>query len=483
MRINQIPFNIELLIPTDRELKTIPRIAVLDIFKNTNQVFHPDGLFSTESFGKVGEERRNRTFGYIDLKLDVFHPIIFKAITDTKSLYGDILSGSTFAIWDDKLKDFIKSTPIEGETGFVYFLKHYKEIKFEERKSVERTFNIKMLYKYINECMFSELLVLPAGLRDFEIDETGRPREDEINKYYRKILSYSNLVHPEVYKVHPESLDDVRYSIQNGVNEVYDYLKNFVEGKKKLIQGKWCTRQIFNGTLNVASSLIFDVEELDSPKAPGVNDSLVGLYQFMKATLPVTIYNLKNGYLSNIFIGPNSPAVLVNKKTLRKEMVDIDPDIYDNWMTDEGLESTISKFGEEDLRHEPIIINNHYLCLIYKGNNKTYKLFSDINELPDKLDKKLVTPVTFYEIMYISVFKDSNTIPAFITRYPITGLGSTYPSWTYLKSTVKSETRTELDDDWKRTNTICYEFPIKNETSFNTVSPNSCHYGRLGLDS
>jgi hypothetical protein len=69
-----------------------------------------------------------------------------------------------------------------------------------------------------------------------------------------------------------------------------------------------------------------------------------------------------------------------------------------------------------------------------------------------------------------------------VTRYPITGYGSVYPSYIYLKSTNKTEVRYELNENWERTGNICYEFPISSETYYNSMAPNVTHLARLGAD-
>lgn len=162
MSNNLPPFNIELFSPTDQDLRNIRPIKVLDIFAPSSKNFHPDGLFSIETFGKVGEERRNRMFSYIDLHVSVFHPIVFRALSDLKSLYADILSGKGYAIFDDGIKDFVKSTPVDGNTGFSFFMKHFKELKFEERPSAKREFNIKLINTYREKCTLNKLIVMPA---------------------------------------------------------------------------------------------------------------------------------------------------------------------------------------------------------------------------------------------------------------------------------------------------------------------------------
>ena len=123
MNRTSIPFNITLLKLTQELMTGLRPVKVLDIFEGGSSDFHPEGLFSTEIFGKVGDERRNYRYSYIDIKIEVLHPVIFKALSDMKRLYGEIMSGEAYAVWDETDKDFIKSDPLNGgQTGMYFFL-------------------------------------------------------------------------------------------------------------------------------------------------------------------------------------------------------------------------------------------------------------------------------------------------------------------------------------------------------------------------
>ncbi len=481
MNISNVPFNLALFVPTGQDLKSVRPIKVLDIFTGGSRNFHSDGLFSIETFGKVGEEKRNRMFSYIDLRISVFHPIVYKALCDLKSLYGDIMSGREYAFFDQTTKDFIKSDPLKGNTGYEFFVKHFKELEFEKRPSPRREFNIKLIDKYKDNCMFDKLIVMPAGLRDYTVDDNGKPSEDEINGFYRKVFSVASVMENVNSKVNIEYLDSARFSIQLAVMDIYNYIKNMLEGKSKLILGKWASRKVFNSTRNVITSYIPDSKELFDPRSATTNQTVVGLYQYLRSILPIAVKNVRDTYLDNVFTGPNSPALLINKQTLSKEMVALDPEHYDEWMTYEGLEKVMARFGEENLRHEPLTIGKHYMALIYKGKG-VYKVFHDISQLPAGLNRKDVYPITYAELLYLSVYRNSSETPCFVTRYPITGYGSVYPSYAYLKTTVKSETREELDDNWERTGSVAYEFPIFREQFHNSISPSVSHIARLGAD-
>jgi hypothetical protein len=482
MRVELSAFNIELLIPSEILTNYIRPVTNLAIFEKQSRNFHPEGLFSTEIFGKIATEERNERFSYIDLNVNIFHPVIYKSLASLKKLYVGIMSGKDYAIWDSKKKDFVPATIADGKTGFAFFIKHFKELKFEERPSDSREFNIKLIYKYLNKGMFNKLLILPAGLRDYEIDSTGKPSEDEINSLYRKVLATANLLDKNTVEANIEVLDSTIFKLQKAVVEIYEYFRKMLDGKKKFIQGKWAKRAVFNGTRNVITSLPIVAPSINAPTLVGFNQTVVGLYQYSKAILPITIFKLKNSFISRVFTEQGSIAKLVNKETLKLEEVTIDTSYRDMWMSNEGLEQTLNKFSQEELRHLPIEVEGYYMGLIYIGPDKTFKLLQNIDELPEDRDRKYVKPLTFAELIYISLYKSVSKYPCIVTRYPVTGLGSIYPSEVYLKTTNKGLVLTELDELWNKTNFIANEFPKPGESFFNSLSPHYSRLGRLGAD-
>lgn len=479
MATDKIPFNIDLLFLTEKDVSNIGQITTLEILEPGSKNFNTNGLFSNEIFGRVGTAVRDTRFGYIDLKVGVFHPMLFKTITDLKMIYGELLSGKGYAVWDPKEKDFIKSTPLEGFTGYAFFMSHFHELKFVERESLKRTQYIKLVEKYKENPLIDKLVVLPAGLRDYELDKTGKPTEGEVNTFYRKIMTTANLVIPSALKTNPESLDTVRYTLQKYINDLFEYYKGLLEGKNKLILGKWASRKLFNGTRNVATSLLDNPSELGG-KQVGPNDTVIGLYQLVKGALPVALYHIRNGFLRGVFLGQNSPGNVVDRETLRSVQRDISSDSYDMWMSDEGLEKTITKYAEESIRHMTLMVDNYYMGLIYQDDEK-FILLHGIEFLPEGLDPKLVRPITFTELLYTSIYKVANTLPMYVTRYPITGYGSIYPSLSYLRTTIQGLELTEYNERMEVVGK-CIEFPILNTGFYNSTSVNPKHVKRLTLD-
>lgn len=476
-----LPFNISLLILSDANCRGLRKVSALDIYVTAgNKNFHPDGLFSVETFGKVGDERRNRLFGYMDLNLQVFHPLVFKTIVDLKELYGKIMSGSTYAKFDEKTKDFVQASLTDGETGYAFFMKHFPKLVFEERKSTSREFSIKLVNSNRDDCLIDKLIVMPAGLRDFTITPSGKPEEDEINTLYRQVLSIANVIGTHGGKDDASHLDAMRYRLQTSIVAIYDYIINLLEGKSKLVQGWWTNRSTFYSSRNVITSNVQMSPSRDSATTISPNETVSGLYQALQGIFPVTV-NAVRETASRIFQGPNAPALLINKKTLMQESVRVSSEYYDDWMTQDGLESILGEFETDLLRHDPITVGDHYFALIY-NDGKSVRIVHGLQDLPEGFDRKYVSPITYAEFFYLTIFEKIKKYPALVSRYPILGLGSIYPSYTYLKTTTKSQSLQVLGEDWKPTGKVANEFPIRGVAFVNSMSPSRAHLPRLGAD-
>jgi hypothetical protein len=152
-------------------------------------------------------------------------------------------------------------------------------------------------------------------------------------------------------------------------------------------------------------------------------------------------------------------------------------------MTNEGLESIISSYKEPSIRHDYVQVDNYYLGLIYRGPDNTFKLIHGIDELPEDRDPKDCRPLSLTELFYCSIYEVSDKYPALVTRYPITGVGSVYPSMSKLKTTIEVEKRYRLGYDWQvdKSAKVAFEFPTQTEL-YSALSPHPYKLGRLGAD-
>lgn len=479
----KLPFNVEVLKLTAQNTQSLKPITVPDIYDGSTTNFHEEGLYSSSIFGMTGTEERSKRFSYIDLKIGVFHPLIYTHLLRVKDMYGQIMSGKTFAKWNAKEKDFERADEVDGETGFAFFVKHFPEINFKKTRSDQRNLRIKVIEEYRATALTNKWLVIPAGLRDVQPRDDGGVAEDEINDMYRKILSVSNTVTVTGSNTNDPIYDRSRHALQMHVNTVYEHIEGILTGKRGFIQAKWGSRRIFNGTRNVISSMDMGTDDLDSPRAIDSTDTVVGLYQTAKGLLPKVCSWLRKGHLSKVFTGADT-VPLVDRKTNKTVWVSVTPETLDRWSSMEGLEKFINYYGNTVIRHRPILIENKYLALVYKDDVGFRILNPGEFEFLSKERQANCKPITYAELLYIAGYNQWNKQCCVVTRYPITGLGSTYPSTVYLKTTVESDILTELDENFesKGEDFTAYEFPRHGVPFFDTVGLSPARLQGLGAD-
>ena len=74
------PFNVRLLQLTETSARNLRPITTLDTFDGATKNFNTNGLFSNEIFGANGDKIRLRRFAYIDMKLPIMHPLVFRTL-------------------------------------------------------------------------------------------------------------------------------------------------------------------------------------------------------------------------------------------------------------------------------------------------------------------------------------------------------------------------------------------------------------------
>ena len=477
------PFNIELMFAPDSVVRNMRPVTRTDIYDGVTSNFHEDGLFSITTFGRVGMPERDNNFSYIRLNAQVIHPAVFEVLKKLKKLYIDIIMGTAYAVWDNEAKDFVLSDMIDGDTGFAFFTRHIHHLEPDKRSSKKRNMYVDVFNKYKRECLMHNCLVIPAGLRDLYVDGSGKEVQDEINDMYRKLIAIANSINTVGGKMNDPAVDITRRNMQLTMNEIYNYLKNMLSGKKGLVQAKWGGRKLVNGTRNVISMMNTSADELHGLRAPGVDDTHVGLYQTMKGAAPFVIYEVRKRFIEEVFTSPQHPTTLIDRNTFKLIPVDLHPDVWDKWGTSAGLEKLIEGFSDDTVRNKPIMISGCYLWLVYEDEHE-YRLFRDINELPDPKMKEKVHPMTYAEFFYLSNPEKYYTFKVLITRYPIDSFNSIYPSNLYLKTTGKAYLKYELGEDWKTRIAVAREFPSRDQNAswLNTVAISPTRLSSLGAD-
>ncbi|QQO90739.1 putative RNA polymerase III large subunit [Erwinia phage pEa_SNUABM_42] len=423
------------------------QITTTDTFQGMTKNFHPEGLYSTEIFGLTGSEQRDASWAYIDVKLDIISPTVCLGLFGLKKLYEDICAGKRFAVWNEKEKDFEPALPSDkgADTGYNFFLSHYKELAPARNDSLRRDDSLDFFFKFRDVSLSRYVLVLPAGLRDLIVREDGRDQEEEIGGMYRRLISLARAVPDR--NVRTELTDPVRWKLQQAYNDIWMYFFNILDGKGGFARRKVTSRKLQNGTRNVLSSFSTGSKVMGREDQVRATDTRIGLYQGLKSLLPVAQYNIRERYLSQIRAGDGN-LYGINTKTLKRELLEVRGKVYDLFTTDDGIERLINRLEVTEARHQPLMIDkDHYVALIYQ-DNKHFKVFFDIDDLPEAFDRKNVRGISLGELLYLSGYDLWNDYFMFVTRYPIIGRGSTYSSTIRLETTISSLYIHELEDDW-----------------------------------
>ena len=493
MKKTDFPFNVSIMKVDREKVRNLRPVKTTDIMGSSGQKlgsaddaselpiawsgagkissnFNKDGLFSTEIFGRVGDDQRDTQFSYVEIGIPVFHPLIWRAFGKLKTLYQQIMASKAYARWDEEEKDFVASNEVDGQTGFLFFVKHWDKIEFRQTNSPVRKTRIELIEKYRDRALTDKILIMPAGLRDVRLGSGNRLEFDEINDVYRRIVGISRTIVSGDNRINSPALNYSRYQLQQAFNEAYAMIERLLRDKRGFIQRRWARRRIFDSSRNVISSMDTSKRNLKDPFEPRATDTIIGLYQLMAAARPFAINCIRSGYLDQVFDvgGRSTMAKLVDPKTLKAVRVDLSSTAKDRWTTTDGLQRIINNYGILKNRHEPVMVEGYYLGLIYKGPDKTFRIFGDITELPENLDRKYVSPITLIEFLYLSGYRRWNKLKTIVTRYPVTGLGSTYPSDLHVKTTTVTEYRQELDAQWSPLGDeyIASEFPTQSPKTF-----------------
>lgn len=461
LKLRNVPFNIK-LINNDRSiLNRLVMIDSLSLLDNRSSDFAPSGLYSSLIFGPKGSEERDKTMAYIDLKVPVMHPVYYKELTRLKNLYGEIMMGQAYAVFDEQENDFVRAKEgfLDGRTGMSFFYEYFDRLVYKQGDSKARQLRIQVLEKYRAVAWTTYLLVVPAGMRDVDFDENDRPVEEDINPMYRRVISAANTVNQNIPDKNHELLDGPRRSMQLAVNAISEYILDMMAGKKGIISGKFASRRVFATTRNVISAMETGSSELGSPDQPHLKTTIVGLFQFSKGVEPLLLrYQIKQDFLKEFFETLDGTVDLINPKTLKTETALLTNKSRDKWGTVDGLGKLLGAYLEISVRHKPVTIDGKYLKLVYQ-DDKYFRVMSSIDELPKDKDASKVRPMTWTELFYLHAEKIISRVRCFNTRYPITGVDSVYPSEPYVKTTTVGLQLQELDQDWRPTDRKVLEFP------------------------
>ena len=423
-------------------------VTSLFIRESSSDEFHHDGLFSEEIFGQIGSTDRLVTFGYINLRATIIQPLVYGYLIRIKSLYGEIMSGKTYAVFDKTDSDFhtADATDPGAGTGYKFFIDQFAKLKIKRTESASQNDKVEVIDKYRSSCLIDKYLVMPAGLRDMREDE-GRPAADSINKLYSSLMNYVSALPMDSEVANSDIFDAVRFSIQKKANEIYEFIFDMMEGKFGYFQRKYSSRNLALGTRNVITPPDMSGTAPDDPAYLKCDEIKTPLYQAVKMYQPIMVYWLKN-YTTKVFSQFSDQVALIDVDTHKLTYQPVSEDQKNMFTTSEGLEKIIALFDDTEFRFTPIFVyteegKKYYMYLIYDTGTDIW-LVRDLEEFKRAYaaigvyNQAYLRPLTYADLFYICGFLTTEHRYAYVTRYPAIEIGSTVPCKVHLGSTAPS---------------------------------------------
>lgn len=443
-----------------------------NIFEPNSNRFHPQGLFSEEIFGSITSTDRFITEALIALNTVIIHPMIYTTVIKPKSLYLQILAGKQYAVFDETDFQFkLASIHTEGAgTGFQYFLKNIIRLAEAPAPSALRASNLhKLLVKYKDNLTISNLIVLPAGLRDIDLQSARLPKDD-INKLYMNVI---NLVSSLTgYQLSEDPIfDGIRFQIQTRVADIYEYLMDMISGKGGFLQKHYGARKIAYSTRNVISVSTNEADEPNHVANIKSDETMIPMLNVIKCFQPFFTNYVKNRIFQEVFVhGSTERVAAINPKNLELEYITLRPAEANKYITSDGVNHLLNQFKHVGFRESPITIqdvnrNSFFVLLVFVDVEEqtvfVAKAFDELKRLSKKdIKKSDVHPMTWVEALYIASIHITKDKHALITRYPALGDGSIYPSKVHPITTTESNPYNVIFD-----------------TGFTVFAP---HYPKLG---
>lgn len=474
---------LSLLILDERHTRALGEVTSQNIFTPNSTVFDPKGLFSTEIFGPLASKDRTEREGWINLRVPLMHPVVYQVLINMKkgkngnNFYQNILAGKVKARFDEKLGDFVLDNT--GDTGYEFFIKHKDNIVFtNDSGSTQKDFYLRLLDLY-KDTMVDKHIVIPAGMRDYMIKSDGTSAMDEINNLYRALLRITNNIrNSNIDKNKLFQYDIIRYKLQIAMDEIFEHIFRLIEGKDGYIQDNFAGRNVMHGGRNVITANTEMITDLDKDDKITTHHTVCGLYQFVTSAPQLAMYHIINEFVMTNLNTFNLNAKVIDKNTMKTTIKSVSPKDRDKWITQEGLFNMFNKLKQDHIKNDYCKIGEDYLALI-EDKGKTIYVIKDTNDIPKEVNENKLRPITYGELIYLSVADMVNKVAATVTRYPVTEEGSFYPTKLYLKSTVIGrEVNVYIDGIMKKYN----NFPMEGQKFFNSLSPHYSHLQRLGGD-
>lgn len=415
------------------------------VFWNFDGTPTTDGLFSYELFGVSDDERKN-TFGYIDLKGNFLHPIIYQMLVKKAGSLGEVATGRRYAVIADKKIKIVPEDFDGAETGISFIYDHFYEIDWineleeDDIDSIDKKTRLKFLKSLKREEFFiRKWLVLPPFYR--AESSTNRSMGDNINKLYKELISrVSGLSLGFSFELFG---DETKLRIQNIIRDIYLSTLSPISGKNLMLEkGKTDATLAGSGKNSMVRKHLIGKNVdwgassvITSPPNSDANTIREKIVPYGYGAFPMaTLISLFQPFYINFCSDFLESALLNFESAFATQIKKIDSGQFSSKEIEKMLKTFIKSAGQ---RFDPIKFS------FTRHDDKVIEAAIPIYEYKSKEDADTHTnyvkrPMTITDLLYMaskSVLEDKHVL---VTRFPVANAQNIYPSKIKVLSTDKT---------------------------------------------
>ena len=426
------PMEIDLV--TDRIIENSKLKPVTDPISFSGTEPTEGGLFSPDIFGRTPDEQ-NRQFAYIDLHDRFFHPYIYEILDDLmpkrfkKCAAGE---GSWALDKDGYLVELKDGDPgyENMNSGISWLVEIYPKMKYKTSDSLVRKDKIKLLKDFKpEEVIISKWLVIPIKYRDIDRNSSVHILP-ELDERYNNIIRYANSLSDRTFSYFNYA---VRYNLQNELVNIRKYGQSLLEKKWGFFHRFILGKSIDRGSRDVISVPSFRGYQKPSDNPIDMFHTGIPLAKCLIIGYDFIMRYCVNFFADNFRNRRDYPVYeLVDGEYKITKSVEI-KDQMERFNTG-YLEKKINRFkNSHGTRFEPITIltkDNHEIPIHMSGQ------FMELRPGSKYSSTILNRPMTWTDLFYQAAVNTLSDKYVYITRYPIEGYNSIFPTQCLPLSTI-----------------------------------------------
>jgi len=422
-----------------------------------------DGLFSYELFGLPGSYDRKTIFGYVDLKKNFLHPIVYKLLISMSKKIAYLIEGSKyFRIENGELVEDSEN----GQTGIDFLYDNWEKLIFTESDSRIRSDKIALLKNLSKDELFcNKFLVIPPFYRDINFDKisSGKISVGDLNKFYVKLISLASSIRDNMGFDFMGNITENK--IQLLLVDIYVYLTSKLAKKNGYIRKNLLGKTVDYAFRSVISAPRMTSETYKTAQAK-FTEAGIPLAQACNLFFPFMVKEIQD-FLEEEFTAVNFIYVLskgekLDINNLKKVYLKNPMDAYSM----DNIKKLISLFiKSHENRFDRLFVNTE------DGEKPLTFYYQDLGRV-----------FTLTDLLYISAHKICMDKHVYITRYPIETHSNVYPSKIHLLSTYNTKQQ-RLGNKWfEEYPDIYLEYPMEKNPFTDTCVLANSYMKALGGD-